>query len=83
MLLGSAPDPRIQQEFVDLANQLHNMHHDRARLCLTYDEPLSHLVFDHILQMHGFLFWFVIIENFIMRFTISINVFRRYMQAQI
>lgn len=48
VLLGSAPDPRIQQEFVDLANQLHNMHHDRARFCLNYDEPLSHLVFDHI-----------------------------------
>ncbi|XP_057544291.1 starch synthase 3, chloroplastic/amyloplastic [Amaranthus tricolor] len=45
VLLGSAPDPRIQQEFVDLANQLHNMHHDRARLCLTYDEPLSHLIY--------------------------------------
>ncbi|KAK9681555.1 hypothetical protein RND81_10G010600 [Saponaria officinalis] len=45
VLLGSAPDPRIQQDFVDLGNQLHNMHHDRARLCLTYDEPLSHLIY--------------------------------------
>ncbi|KAL9236615.1 hypothetical protein vseg_011260 [Gypsophila vaccaria] len=45
VLLGSAPDPRIQQEFVDLGNQLHNLHHDRARLCLTYDEPLSHLIY--------------------------------------
>lgn len=45
VLLGSAPDPRIQQDFVDLGNQLHNMHHDRARLCLNYDEPLSHLIY--------------------------------------
>ncbi|CAO2842539.1 unnamed protein product [Amaranthus hypochondriacus] len=45
VLLGSAPDPRIQQEFVDVANQLHNLHHDRARFCLTYDEPLSHLIY--------------------------------------
>ena len=44
VLLGSAPDPRIQNDFVGLANQLHNMHSDQARLCLTYDEPLSHLV---------------------------------------
>ncbi|KAL4201408.1 hypothetical protein AMTRI_Chr02g215920 [Amborella trichopoda] len=45
VLLGSAPDPRIQGEFSDLANQLHNIHGDRARLCLTYDEPLSHLIY--------------------------------------
>ena len=44
MLLGSAPDPRIQNDFVNLANQLHSTHGDRARLVLTYDEPLSHLV---------------------------------------
>lgn len=44
VLLGSAPDPRIQNDFVNLANQLHSSHADRARLCLTYDEPLSHLV---------------------------------------
>lgn len=44
VLLGSAPDPRIQNEFVNLANQLHSSHADRARLVLTYDEPLSHLV---------------------------------------
>lgn len=44
VLLGSAPDPRIQNEFVNLANELHSTHGDRARLCLTYDEPLSHLV---------------------------------------
>ncbi|XP_073008814.1 starch synthase 3, chloroplastic/amyloplastic-like isoform X1 [Typha latifolia] len=45
VLLGSAPDPRIQNEFVNLANQLHSSHADRARLCLTYDEPLSHLIY--------------------------------------
>ncbi|PIA57853.1 hypothetical protein AQUCO_00500047v1 [Aquilegia coerulea] len=45
VLLGSAPDPRIQNEFVNLANQLHSSHGDRARLCLTYDEPLSHLIY--------------------------------------
>ncbi|PQQ03616.1 starch synthase 3 chloroplastic/amyloplastic isoform X2 [Prunus yedoensis var. nudiflora] len=45
VLLGSAPDPRIQNDFVNLANQLHSSYGDRARLCLTYDEPLSHLIY--------------------------------------
>ncbi|KAJ8761784.1 hypothetical protein K2173_004596 [Erythroxylum novogranatense] len=45
VLLGSAPDPRIQNDFVNLSNQLHSGHWDRARLCLTYDEPLSHLIY--------------------------------------
>ncbi|XP_022870282.1 starch synthase 3, chloroplastic/amyloplastic isoform X2 [Olea europaea var. sylvestris] len=45
VLLGSAPDPRIQNDFVNLANQLHSSHNDRARLCLTYDEPLSHMIY--------------------------------------
>ncbi|KAK2447829.1 starch synthase 3, chloroplastic/amyloplastic [Trifolium repens] len=46
VLLGSAPDPRIQNDFVQLANQLHSSHYcDRARLCLSYDEPLSHLIY--------------------------------------
>ncbi|XP_019174432.1 PREDICTED: starch synthase 3, chloroplastic/amyloplastic isoform X2 [Ipomoea nil] len=45
VLLGSAPDPRIQNEFVDLANHMHSAFHGRARLCLTYDEPLSHLIY--------------------------------------
>lgn len=45
VLLGSAPDPRIQNDFVNLASQLHSTHHDQARLCLTYDEPLSHLIY--------------------------------------
>lgn len=52
VLLGSAPDPRIQNDFVSLANQLHSSHNDRARLCLAYDEPLSHLVMKLILRQH-------------------------------
>jgi hypothetical protein len=44
VLLGSAPDPRIQNDFVNLANQLHVTNGDMARLWLSYDEPLSHLV---------------------------------------
>lgn len=45
VLLGSAPDPRIQNDFSNLANQLHKSHGDMARLCLHYDEPLSHLIY--------------------------------------
>ncbi|XP_074580048.1 starch synthase 3, chloroplastic/amyloplastic-like [Curcuma longa] len=45
VLLGSAPDRRIQDDFVNLANHLHSSHADRARFCLTYDEPLSHLIY--------------------------------------
>ncbi|XP_061345479.1 soluble starch synthase 3, chloroplastic/amyloplastic-like isoform X2 [Gastrolobium bilobum] len=45
VLLGSAPDPRIQNDFVSLANELHSLHNDRARFCLSYDEPLSHLIY--------------------------------------
>lgn len=44
VLLGSAPDPRIQHDFENLASELQSMHHDHARFCLSYDEPLSHLV---------------------------------------
>lgn len=45
VLLGSAPDPRIQNDFNNLAKQLHNTNGDMVRLCLTYDEPLSHLIY--------------------------------------
>ncbi|XP_015958619.1 soluble starch synthase 3, chloroplastic/amyloplastic [Arachis duranensis] len=45
VLLGSAPDHRIQNDFQNLANQLHSSHSDHARLCLSYDEPLSHLIY--------------------------------------
>lgn len=51
VLLGSAPDPRIQNDFVNLANHWHSSKNDRARLCLTYDEPLSHLV---VFRIHSF-----------------------------
>lgn len=44
VLLGSAPDPRIQGDFTNLASKLHGEYHGRVKLCLTYDEPLSHLV---------------------------------------
>ncbi|KAE8673007.1 Caffeic acid 3-O-methyltransferase 1 [Hibiscus syriacus] len=45
VLLGSAPDPCIQNDFINLANKLHSSHGDRARLRLTYNEPLSHLIY--------------------------------------
>ncbi|XP_039814943.1 starch synthase 3, chloroplastic/amyloplastic-like isoform X1 [Panicum virgatum] len=45
VLLGSAPDPRIQGDFVNFANALHGVNNGRVRLCLTYDEPLSHLIY--------------------------------------
>ncbi|CAD6265973.1 unnamed protein product [Miscanthus lutarioriparius] len=45
VLLGSAPDPRIQADFVNLANTLHGVNHGQVRLSLTYDEPLSHLIY--------------------------------------
>ncbi|KAL1806008.1 hypothetical protein ACET3Z_029076 [Daucus carota] len=32
LLLGSAPDPRIQNDFVNMASHLHSSHNDRARL---------------------------------------------------
>ncbi|TVU14860.1 hypothetical protein EJB05_38356 [Eragrostis curvula] len=45
VLLGSAPDPRIQGDFTNLASTLHNEYHGRVKFCLTYDEPLSHLIY--------------------------------------
>ncbi|XP_025819872.1 starch synthase 3, chloroplastic/amyloplastic-like [Panicum hallii] len=45
VLLGAAPDPRIQGDFVNFANVLHGVNNGRVRLCLTYDEPLSHLIY--------------------------------------
>ncbi|KAH9325755.1 hypothetical protein KI387_005933, partial [Taxus chinensis] len=45
VLLGSAPDPSIQKEFNNIANHLHNTNGDMAQLCLTYNEPLSHLIY--------------------------------------
>ncbi|KAL6652003.1 hypothetical protein ACP70R_010928 [Stipagrostis hirtigluma subsp. patula] len=45
VLLGSAPDPRIQGDFTNLASKLHGEFHGRVKFCLTYDEPLSHLIY--------------------------------------
>ncbi|CAI5473010.1 unnamed protein product [Closterium sp. Yama58-4] len=45
VLLGSAPDPRVHGEFEHLAGQLNNSHNNMQRLCLNYDEPLSHLIY--------------------------------------
>ncbi|TVU43141.1 hypothetical protein EJB05_09583, partial [Eragrostis curvula] len=45
VLLGSAPDHRIQNDFCNLANTLHGVNYGRVRMCLTYDEPLSHLIY--------------------------------------
>ena len=45
VLLGSAPDPAIQADFNQLAEDLKTQYPDRARLWFAYDEPLSHLIF--------------------------------------
>lgn len=45
VLLGSAPDPKIQHEFDQLASDLKEQYPDRAALLFVYDEPLSHLIY--------------------------------------
>jgi len=45
VLLGSAPDPKVQGEFNALKEQLTRQYHDRAALIFSYDEPLSHLIY--------------------------------------
>jgi starch synthase len=45
VLLGSAPDPAIQADFNQLAEDLKTQYPDRSRLHFAYDEPLSHLIF--------------------------------------
>ena len=42
VLLGSAPDPKIQADFDGLAGQLGG---DMGAFCYAYDEPLSHLIY--------------------------------------
>ena len=42
VLLGSAPDPKVQAEFNALAQSYNG---DVARFCFKYDEPLSHLIY--------------------------------------
>ena len=45
VLLGSAPDGRIQAEFDALARDLSNAYPGRAALHFAFDEPLSHLIY--------------------------------------
>ena len=45
VLLGSAPDPSVQNDFAALADQLSHQHNENARLCFAFDEPLSHLIY--------------------------------------
>ncbi|KAL6763588.1 starch synthase [Haematococcus lacustris] len=45
VLLGSAPDGRVQGEFNALRDQLKAQYHDRAALIFQYDEPLSHQIY--------------------------------------
>jgi starch synthase len=45
VLLGSAPDPRVQGEFNALAGQLSGGWDNNAAFCFFYDEPLSHLIY--------------------------------------
>jgi starch synthase len=42
VLLGSAPDSRVQAEFNTLNNQMRS---ENAAFCFSYDEPLSHLIY--------------------------------------
>ena len=45
VLLGSAPDGRIQAEFDGLARDLASAYPGRAALRFAFDEPLSHLIY--------------------------------------
>jgi glycogen synthase len=44
-LLGSAPDPRVQREFDQLAEDLRRRFPGEAALVFKFDEPLSHLIY--------------------------------------
>ena len=43
VLLGSAPDPKVQAEFQSLASQF--SHGNKVRLVMQFNEPLSHLMY--------------------------------------
>ena len=43
VLLGSAPDPKVQAEFDSLAGQMSG--DGNAAFCFSFDEPLSHLIY--------------------------------------
>ena len=45
ILLGTAPDPTIQQDFDMMFHQLKQNHHDFMAFHLYYNEPLSHLIY--------------------------------------
>jgi starch synthase len=45
VLLGSAPDPVIQQEFDMLFHELKQVYYDSMCFHLYYNEPLSHLIY--------------------------------------
>jgi len=46
VLLGSAPDPKVQAEFDALRDALVRQYgRERAALAFSYDEPLSHLIY--------------------------------------
>jgi starch synthase len=45
ILLGSAPDPTIQQDFDMMFHELKQNHHDFMAFHLYYNEPLSHLIY--------------------------------------
>jgi len=45
ILLGSAPDSRVQAEFNQLRENLLRQYHDRGAFVFMYDEPLSHLIY--------------------------------------
>ena len=44
-LLGSAPDPKVQNEFNAMADDVRNRYHGQAALVFKFDEPLSHLIY--------------------------------------
>ena len=45
VLLGSAPDDRIANDFANLANEMKFQHPGRCGFFFSYDEPLSHLIY--------------------------------------
>ena len=45
VLLGSAPDDRIANDFANLANEMKSQHPGRCGFFFSYDEPLSHLIY--------------------------------------
>lgn len=45
ILLGSAPDPKVQSHFESLGGKLESQNRGRCRFVLCYDEPLSHMIY--------------------------------------